>query len=417
MELPKSGTRGFFEILMPGVFLLLNMLGTFGLLMVTITDENQQKAVREFLISPTYALSLILSFGYLLGVVLRLFRTQIVDDWSGWFIGLVKPKLRDEPFIKDPFFFNDWMRKKCDERCDPLVGQFYERYWANRDTGNACKNTTFFNLCKTIINKVDPNSASEVFAAEALSRFVAGSCYALCFALVLTLMDAVVVGIFISFYMISLPVVIALFYLLLILGILWEFRFLRCKEVDVVFDACYANREHFQEYFRGDHASELANEERSVRQRILEDVWHSSHKGGADYPRVDLDALVARLKESCKGRPFLSSFYFAGADVDHPYFLKNQAIAVGLAVLPEGAEKASHPKRHPHQVEVIFILQGSICLFWGKEAEHQNHVLIEGDYHVIEKGVRHWITPHEGDHAVYVFVKTNPADEPRSENG
>jgi quercetin dioxygenase-like cupin family protein len=417
MDLPKSGARGFFEILMPGVFLLLNLLGTFGLLMATLADEPQQKAAREFLIDPAYALALILSLGYLLGVVLRLFRTQRLDDWSGWFIGLAKPELRGESFITEPFFYNGWMRKKCKERFDPSVGQFYERYWAKRDTRNAFKNTSFFNLCKALINKADPNSAREAFAAEAMSRFVAGSCYALWFALLLALVDTVVVCIFISRHLTLLPLAMALVYLLLIVRILGEFRYLRCSEVDAVFGACYANRQYLQAHFSDDPTSVSASEKRAARKRILETVWNISAERGDECPSVDLDTLVAGIRKSCTDSPFLSSLYFAGADVDHSYFLKNDAIAVGLSVLPEDAEKAGHPKRHPHQVEVVFVLQGSLRLCLGKKAGGRSRVLTRGDHHVIEKGVRHWITPHEDDRAVFVFVKTNPAEEPRIEDG
>ena len=282
MDLPKSGARNFFEILMPGVFLLLNLLGTFALLMVALADAGRLVIVREFLANTTMALALILSLGYLLGVVLRLFRTEYLDSWSGWFIGQVKTmwrkaipcrllflgrlrlirsfktKRRTEPrkrpgnrrrkdsWITEPFFYNRWMQQNCNKRFDPAVGKFYELYWANRATGNAYENTSFFNFCKALINKVDPGSASEVFEAEAMSRFVAGSCYALCFALVLAPVDAVIVCVFISCRLVILPFSIALVYSLLVMGILWTFRLLRCKEVRTVFDACYLNREYFE---------------------------------------------------------------------------------------------------------------------------------------------------------------------------
>lgn len=417
MNFPKSGVRGFFEILMPGVFLLLNLLGTLCLLVVTLGNVDQQMAVRTFAASETYSLSLLLCLGYLLGVVLRLFRTQIVDCWSGRFIGLIKPAWRREPFITGHFFFSEWMSEKCARRFDPCVGSFYEQYWAKRDTGDPSQNTTFFNLCKAFLNKVDPASANEVFTAEALCRFVAGSCYALCFALVLALMDAMIVHTLINAQLTCIPLAVAFIYAILILGILREFRLLRCKEVNTVFDACYLNRQLFQEHFGSGQASISLSEKRRIRKRLLESVWQESQKAGADYPSIDLDALLARIRQSCMQSPFLSSLYFAGADVDHPYFLKNKALAVGLAVLPEDSQKAGHPKRHPHQTEVIFVLQGSLRLWWGNEAKHGNRVLVEGNHYVIRKNLRHWITPLDDSRSVYVFVKTNPAQEPRSQEG
>lgn len=417
MSFPKSGVRGFFEILMPGVFLLLNLLGTFGLLVATLGNTDQQAALRAFAASETYSLSLLLCLGYLLGVVLRLFRTQMVDHWSGRFIRLLRPKWKQEPFITGHFFFNGWMREKCATRLDPSVSRFYEEHWAKRDTGIPSQNTTFFNLCKAFVNKVDPASANEIFAAEALCRFIAGSCYALCLAMFLTIMDAILVGTLISALLIYIPLAVGLIYFLLILGILAEFRLLRCKEVNTVFDACYLNRQLFQEHFGSGQASISLSEKRRIRKQLLESVWQDSLQAGTNYPSIDLDSLVARIRQSCMQSPFLSSLYFAGADVDHPYFLKNNALAVGLAVLPEDSQKAGRPKRHPNQVEVIFVLQGSLRVWWGDEVKHQNRVLVEGDHYVIKKNLRHWITPVDNGRSLYVFVKTNPAQEPRSQEG
>ena len=102
--------------------------------------------------------------------------------------------------------------------------------------------------------------------------------------------------------------------------------------------------------------------------------------------------------------------YFAGADVDHPFFLQSDALGVGIAVLPEDAAKALTRKRHPHQVEVVFVLDGALRLHIESNAPV---VLRKGDHHVIGKNICHWITPIENEPGVFAFVKTNPAQEPR----
>ena len=411
MDFPKSAARGFFERLMPGVFVLVNILVTFGVFMSAFGTEHLQEETRLFLMNPSYALALTLSFGYLLGVVLRLFRTQLVDSWSAWFIGTVRPSWRNEPFINAPFFFNDWMREKCQSRFSPAVVDFYDRYWASRYLSDGSKNTSFFNLCKALITKVDRESASEVFAAEALSRFVAGSFYALALSFVLVLVDAIVVFPYFGPQLGYLTLGVALIYFLLILGILREFRFLRCKEVDVVFNACFVNRKEFERCFSSDPDSVNADTKRRIRQDLLERLWKKTASGNGTGLAIDLGGLVSQMKEASREWPFLSSLYFAGSDVDHPYFLETDSIAIGLAVLPEDAAKARQRKRHPHQFELIFVLEGSLCLY--TDAAPLFRVMQKGDIHEIGKGVCHWITPHDNNDAVYLFVKTDPAREPR----
>jgi hypothetical protein len=196
---------------------------------------------------------LILCFGYLLGVVLRLFRTDKLDSWSGIFNSWFKPRWKEgPPYIKDPFFYNRWMIAKC-ERYDDSLKQFYDTYWKCRDREKEenpeVANTSFFNLCKSIIIKINPISASEIYAAEAICRFIAGSFYALVFSLMLSLVNAIFVYINFSFGTTLLPLFIVLVYSLLIIIILLQFRFMRFKEVDTVFFACFTNREEFGKCF------------------------------------------------------------------------------------------------------------------------------------------------------------------------
>ena len=88
----------------------------------------------------------------------------------------------------------------------------------------------------------------------------------------------------------------------------------------------------------------------------------------------------------------------------------------GISVLPQDAEKASQVKQHPHQTEVIFILQGSLELHFGSSSKIARvRLLSAGEHFVISPGVCHWITPAGSGEAVYLFVKTNPAQEPRSQ--
>ena len=138
---------------------------------------------------------------------------------------------------------------------------------------------------------------------------------------------------------------------------------------------------------------------------LLESAWEDS-AGKA----LTLSALVAAMRQSSQTAHPSTSIYFAGADVDHPYFLQSDSLGIGIAVLPEDAAKALTRKRHPHQVEVMFILDGALRLH--VEA-NPPIVLQKGDYYVIGKNVCHWVTPIENQPGVFAFVKTNPAQEPR----
>ena len=148
------------------------------------------------------------------------------------------------------------------------------------------------------------------------------------------------------------------------------------------------------------------------REKVLSEANQRSQE-----PGVSLGDLMALMKERSTSNGYLSSLYFAGAEGDHPYFLKNDRVAVGLAVLPEDAEKAGLSKRHPHQKEVIIVLDGVLRLEVMKQRGERVEInLAQGDLYVIEEGECHRITPVDGQDAAFLFVKTNPAQEPRGED-
>jgi quercetin dioxygenase-like cupin family protein len=119
------------------------------------------------------------------------------------------------------------------------------------------------------------------------------------------------------------------------------------------------------------------------------------------------------MRERSLSKPYLSSLYFAGADVDHPFFLKNETVAIGISVLPEDAEKAGKRKCHPHQVELIVVLLGALSLHTVEGNQKRSYDLKKGAEFVIGKGVCHWITAVSDEPSAYLFVKTNPAQQPR----
>jgi len=127
---------------------------------------------------------------------------------------------------------------------------------------------------------------------------------------------------------------------------------------------------------------------------------------------LSLDALVRLMKSRSAQSPRLSSLYFAGADRDHPYFLHTDRVAIGLSVLPEDELKSRKPKRHPHQHEVIFALDGALRVEIFKEGRWHPSDLTAGQVKTIYPNECHRIVSG-GQQAVFLFVKTLPAKEPR----
>ena len=120
-----------------------------------------------------------------------------------------------------------------------------------------------------------------------------------------------------------------------------------------------------------------------LRTNLLKDAWEASQTQGLANRCLDLQVLVALMKKRSHLHPELSSLYFAGAFEDHKYFLKTNRVAVGLAVLPEDAAKAGLWKRHPHQQEAIFVLEGSIRLIIENKPEE---VVAAGSCGLSKKG-------------------------------
>lgn len=101
--------------------------------------------------------------------------------------------------------------------------------------------------------------------------------------------------------------------------------------------------------------------------------------------------------------------------MDQPFFLENSKISAGLSVLTEDVPNAGKAKRHPEQTEAIIVIQGMLCLHHGVDGTMQQTILRQGEYFLIGKGICHWNSCMDDIDAAYLFMKTNPSKEPRSE--
>jgi hypothetical protein len=101
------------------------------------------------------------------------------------------------------------------------------------------------NFTKVIIASNDERSANEIYAAEALTRYIAGMFYALTFAFILIL-SVLTFEILASGQFRYGLVVVLLAYFLAIIVIIQNFRRIRIKEVETIFAASFRNKSLFE---------------------------------------------------------------------------------------------------------------------------------------------------------------------------
>jgi hypothetical protein len=237
-----GGTRGIFEIFVPGAFLFLNMIGV-GYVWMKVQKIPFDESVGKVATQPVLVLTVLVCFGYLLGIVLRLLKTRWPDKLSGYFLWLFCHlpcsnirKERAKDFLEEfPYFA--YIESVATGKLGEDAKKFYQHFWKPRSTdenNSPYFDRQFFNYCKTFINALDPGSASEIYAAEALSRYVASMFYALVISSCLVLIAAL-----------ATPwrelLIFPCTYFMAIIVILRNLRLLRDKEVEIVFAATRLN--------------------------------------------------------------------------------------------------------------------------------------------------------------------------------
>jgi len=196
--------RGVFELFVPGLFLLLNLVGIAYY--TPPLKEHWQSAVAFAGGSPVaaaaIATAIAICFGYLLGVLLRLPQVEPVDQVSAaWLRSLhaeAKTKVEDSegktreevaPWAEDHFPYIRWLKKAYGTestspsgatygpRLSPEAVRFFDLTWAPRR--QETHNKQFSNLCRILVTSKNPALAAELYANESLCRYVSGTFYAL----------------------------------------------------------------------------------------------------------------------------------------------------------------------------------------------------------------------------------------------
>ncbi len=160
MDVPAIGkTRGIFEIFVPGVFLLINVTGVLYLLSQTVKSlEFIGKCIRYIIGQPGLILIILICFGYLIGMILRLLMTDLPDQLSARyhrFFNRKKSKKNDgsynswsiEEFPYIEYIGELILRDLCDTS-SPIY-EFYKKVWESRKRKEG--NKRFFNFCKTML--------------------------------------------------------------------------------------------------------------------------------------------------------------------------------------------------------------------------------------------------------------------------
>jgi hypothetical protein len=244
---PSIGqARGVFEILIPGAFVWLNLM----LVLYLSADQSTRKASSELVSSTGETLAIMVAFGYLIGVTLRLFRSELPDLCSARVLRWSRrARLKDGKYktwaIED-FPYPKWLRQVCEDSYPAAALEFYDNVWLGTGSGKGDKE--FFNLCKSVVGSLDKDAAAEMYSAEALCRYISGMFYALLVALVVIL----VALIFIHTARLVLAILLGM-YGVAFGAILKNYRFLRIKEVKTVFSLAFCNRDSLEKLFSLTH--------------------------------------------------------------------------------------------------------------------------------------------------------------------
>lgn len=109
----------------------------------------------------------------------------------------------------------------------------------------------FYNFCKTIVISNDESSSIEIYARSSLTRYISNMFYGLVMSVILVLI-AIIINLISASYGIEINseinyiyLSLLILYVLAILVILGNLRYMRLSEVQTVFYACYANKELF----------------------------------------------------------------------------------------------------------------------------------------------------------------------------
>jgi hypothetical protein len=241
-----TNVLGLFEILVPGLFLLVNLaIVTYAL---PFTDTGTRDAIIAMVHRPGVGVLVGVLGGYVLGVALRLWRTKTPDSWSAAWMRRFHPRKR--LFTIEGFPYTITMQRRIRRTGHLSLIRFYEQTFRQSSPGRTLGQRRrvrrggflAFDIYKWLVSGLDPYAAKEISAAEALSRFVSGMFYALLVTIAALTATALAEGVWTHRVHTGL-VIVALLYIGIIVVILGNFRLLRMYEVEKVIALAYLHRD------------------------------------------------------------------------------------------------------------------------------------------------------------------------------
>lgn len=252
MNIPAIGkTRGIFEIFVPGVFLLINVTAVLYFLSKSKKSFEFIGAWIKYISGqPGLIIIVLICFGYLIGMILRLLMTDLPDHLSAWYHQVFNRKnskksdgsyesWSEEKFPYIGYIGEALLRDLCDESSPIYV--FYKEVWLPRKRKKG--NKRFFNYCKTMLLRTgNEMTVIELYTAESINRYISGMFYSLLLSFILMLATIPFQS---KSELIILSLSILFCYIIGLWNIISRFRFIRIKEAQTLFDACYKNEEWF----------------------------------------------------------------------------------------------------------------------------------------------------------------------------
>ena len=129
-----GGASGIFEVFVPGLFLLLNLIGVIFFL--PFPQKQIEESIFKIFASPALSLVIVIGFGYLMGVLLRIFRAEAADKWSGKYLRLFDKNCRGGEkrrnlYAYQLFPYVGWLGVISQRSMSNDVLEFFYKYWAN----------------------------------------------------------------------------------------------------------------------------------------------------------------------------------------------------------------------------------------------------------------------------------------------
>lgn len=268
MNILKFGRGDFFGIMIPGIFLGINILCLFpgiqNFIIAQLTLQGQQDythyqtMLEKLKESATYFIPLILVISYILGFALRLIRPTILERIGFLFLIVNAFVIAIQEFLKDKRKQKKQkfeVEKKTEEpkfwgivkkhiiycwEAYPYINWFYEEYVPNSQSSfrefynnilriafkndkDKMKSQTFINQCKLVVIESSNKLNEEILFSEGIVRFLSGMSCALIISIGLIL-----------YQKFDFPLLLT-YYVILQVWFNYKLRHIRAKEVQTIF--------------------------------------------------------------------------------------------------------------------------------------------------------------------------------------